>query len=128
MGQCLSCCLGGNSQDDSVNENTHLLDQQYDTLAQEAKILKQQQQRQQELTGIVNDLLDNLIDVTTFMTGLTPGTPSLGYEEDGESHQFPIFGGDKVKKDIEDEAAGLDEATKRGCEVKEIPDLYISFK
>ncbi len=74
MGNCLSCLIG-NSNDDDYNETSSLLrhqqqhNQQYlSDYLQEEQILKQQQ-RQQELAGIVNELNDNLIDVTSFLSG-----------------------------------------------------------
>ncbi|CAN3372810.1 hypothetical protein DIURU_000973 [Diutina rugosa] len=128
MGQCLSSCLGGDRGDD-VDENTHLLaQQQYDTSAQEAKLLKEQQQRQQELTGIVNDLQDNLIDVTTFMSSSVPGTPNITFEDDAsEAKPYPSFAGDDVVQEVAHQAASADDATKECCKIEEIPDLYIKF-
>lgn len=73
MGLCLSC-LSGNDDDD-VNERTSLLanGNQLTNEDYQEELFKQQQ-RQNELLGIVNDLTDNLIDVSTFVSGneLTP--------------------------------------------------------
>ena len=73
MGVCLSC-LRGDVDDDEFNERTSLLhsNQFLDENVQE-EILKQQQ-RHAELNAIVNDLSDNLIDVTTFFQN-SNGTP-----------------------------------------------------
>ncbi|KAK6197050.1 uncharacterized protein RJT21DRAFT_123469 [Scheffersomyces amazonensis] len=79
MGACISCLLDTfyNNNDDEFNENSSLLRNNNNGLysndyLQQEEILKQQQ-RQQELNSIVNDLNENLIDVSSF---LNTGVPS----------------------------------------------------
>lgn len=69
MGPCLSC-LRAPEEDNDANERTSLLGNGNHFSAENyhEELLKQQQ-RQNELNGIVNDLSDNLIDVSTFITG-----------------------------------------------------------
>lgn len=68
MGICFSC-LGLNSDDGDYNERSSLLGNNniYSDEDVHESLLKQQQ-RQNELSVIVNDLSDNLIDVSTFLS------------------------------------------------------------
>lgn len=71
MGACLSC-LGGGNEDDDINERTSLLGG--NTLPSDEDLqeeLLKQQQRQNELSNIVSDLNDHLIDVSTFLSNNT---------------------------------------------------------
>ncbi|KAJ8140096.1 hypothetical protein OXX80_004338 [Metschnikowia pulcherrima] len=68
MGICFSC-LGLNGDDGDDGERTSLLGNNniYSDENNYENLLKQQQ-RQNELSSIVNDLSDNLIDVSTFLS------------------------------------------------------------
>ncbi|GEQ68171.1 hypothetical protein JCM33374_g1838 [Metschnikowia sp. JCM 33374] len=68
MGICFSC-LGLNKDDGDYNERSSLLGSNniYSDEDLHESLLKQQQ-RQNELSVIVNDLSDNLIDVSTFLS------------------------------------------------------------
>ncbi|EEQ40242.1 hypothetical protein CLUG_04370 [Clavispora lusitaniae ATCC 42720] len=72
MGACLSCLLPPNDGD--AHERTSLLgnNTQYSDEDLQKELAKQQQ-RQSELNTIVNDLNDNLIDVSTFLTNGSAG-------------------------------------------------------
>lgn len=78
MGACLSC-LGG-QEDIDENERQSLLGghQHYDDENYQEQLIKQQQ-RQSELNGIVSDLNNDLIDVSTFVSNTQV--------EDGEAEQ-----------------------------------------
>lgn len=84
MGICLSCLRFEDENDDEFNERSSLLRNHnlYSDENLQEELLKQQQ-RQQELNTIVNDLSDNLIDVSTFLNNpvLTnnTATPNLSY-------------------------------------------------
>ncbi|OBA19276.1 hypothetical protein METBIDRAFT_22105, partial [Metschnikowia bicuspidata var. bicuspidata NRRL YB-4993] len=68
MGVCFSC-LGFNNDGEDYNERSSLLGNNnlYSNEDLHENLLKQQQ-RQNELSVIVNDLSDNLIDVSTFLS------------------------------------------------------------
>ncbi|CAN3354879.1 hypothetical protein DICA3_C18382 [Diutina catenulata] len=127
MGPCLSTCLGSRHDDDEVDENTQLLSNApYDTSAQEAKMLKEQQRRQQELNVIVNELQDNLIDVTNFLDQSNPATPDITFEDD-EAGRFPLYVSGVIKRQIETEMTQIGDTAKQHCKVEPVRDLYIKF-
>lgn len=78
MGLCFSC-LGSGSDDSENNERTSLLGSHnlYSDENLQEELLKQQQ-RQNELSTIVNDLSDNLIDVSTFLSNTPNGVTTGG--------------------------------------------------
>lgn len=68
MGLCLSC-LGAGDDDQDINERTTLLGN--NNLPSDEELqeeLLKQQQRQNELSNIVSDLNERLIDVSTFLS------------------------------------------------------------
>lgn len=100
MGACLSCLRGSDQNDDELNENSSLLRGQHNQYSsdylQEAELLKQQQ-RQQELNTIVNDLSDNLIDVTSFLNNEQPQTSEIN----GGGHNF-LYRGDSANTTVDE--------------------------
>lgn len=91
MGACLSCLIP--SGDEETEERRSLLvngNMYSDEDLQ--KELAKQQQRQNELNAIVNDLNDNLIDVTTFLTN-------------GSAGANPLLPGDYLSTSIHDDEA-----------------------
>ncbi|KAI3402419.2 hypothetical protein KGF56_004827 [Candida oxycetoniae] len=78
MGLCISC-IYGNTNEEEDDETTSLLGRRHQNQSteclQQEEILKQQK-RHQELTAIVNDLSDKLIDVTSFLNDST-GSKSI---------------------------------------------------
>ncbi|RCK67666.1 hypothetical protein Cantr_03418 [Candida viswanathii] len=152
MGACLSCLIG-NSNDDEYNEtssllrNQHLHQQYSSDYLQEEQILKQQQ-RQQELTSIVNELNDKLIDVTSFLNGSNSmhstsnnnlsitlnGSSSANNgetpEDEGESEstkQFPYVYSQQERDDVSSRANDIDDEVKQACKISIQEPLYIKF-
>lgn len=79
MGICLSCLRGNDNEDDY--ENQALLNNQSALYSESLQENELKQQRMQELNSIVNDLSENLIDVSTFLSNnmSSPNTPHLSY-------------------------------------------------
>ncbi|ODV80444.1 uncharacterized protein CANTADRAFT_47649 [Suhomyces tanzawaensis NRRL Y-17324] len=116
MGLCLSC-LRGSSDEDDVNESSSLLRNHHNIYSsdyiQEAELLKQQQ-RQQELNTIVNDLSDNLIDVSTFLNTSTAAN----------SHYPHLYAGDE-KSRVEKEVEALNDNIKDACKINFTESLFL---
>ncbi|KAK6454741.1 late endosomal/lysosomal adaptor and MAPK and MTOR activator-domain-containing protein [Scheffersomyces xylosifermentans] len=157
MGICLSCLRSGDANDDDYNENSSLLRNQHnlysDDYLQEEELSKQQQ-RQQELNTIVNDLSDNLIDVTSFLNNTsnnsvtnTPNLSSLSNnnslrpsntydnnstlnvedEHNTVSKTFPYEYGKNEKLKILSELEELDSSIKDSCKISFNEPLYLKF-
>lgn len=149
MGLCLSCLRGSDSRDDEVNETSSLLRNQHDMYSldymQEAELLKQQQ-RQQELNAIVNNLSDNLIDVSSFLntdTHATIATQVRAQDEssrhsleqptntdsvvDDDEKQYPRQYGAGEKDDVLKQVAQLSGTVKDSCNVTFSEQLYLKF-
>lgn len=155
MGLCLSC-LGGNGNEDEYDETASLLrrSQQggYDLL-QEEELIKQEQ-RQQELNSIVNDLSENLIDVTSFlnkgsMSGIQSQSqsqllpPQLSNSEsvtranNGESNgdkvaneatrSFPYVYSHSDKEKVVEQMRQLPDSVRQGCQISTQEPLYLKF-
>ncbi|EMG51096.1 hypothetical protein SBY92_001859 [Candida maltosa Xu316] len=148
MGSCLSCLIG-NSNDDEYNEtssllrNQHLQQQYSSDYLQKEQILKQQE-RQQELTSIVNELNDKLIDVTSFLNGgnLISNSSNLSnsavltgdnnnnngeeVDEDG-SKALPYVYTKKDKDKVLENANLVDDEIKQSCQITSLEPLYIKF-
>lgn len=126
MGICLSCLRP--AEEDEINERSSLLRGQdfYSDEHLQEEILKKQQ-RQQELNNIVNELNDNLIDVSTFLTtSTTPSTPNLNeFGSSDKVYPYVMTSSDKAR--IEQEASQLDENIKLGCQIENKEPLYLSF-
>lgn len=73
MGLCLSC-LKPEVDDGGYDERTSLLNDSRYADEEYQNALLRQQQRQSELSVIVNDLSENLIDVSTFLTSNGDGS------------------------------------------------------
>ncbi|CAR65704.1 DEHA2D18392p [Debaryomyces hansenii CBS767] len=115
MGVCLSC-LRGDYDDDEINETTSLLGHGiYSDENYQEELLKQQQ-RQNELNVIVNELNDNLIDVSTFLN-----------KNSFDQTDYPVVMSDKEKLKIVDEIDNLDVAIKKSCQVEVKDPLYLKF-
>lgn len=115
MGACLSC-LRGEYDDGEVNETTSLLGHGvYSDENYQEELLKQQQ-RQNELNVIVNDLNDNLIDVSTFLN-----------KNSFEHVAYPIIMSNHDKLKVIEEVDGLDDMAKRECHVRLQNSLYLKF-
>lgn len=124
MGLCLSCLRP--EVDDGYDERSSLLgDSRYADEDLQNQLLKQQQ-RQNELSVIVNDLSENLIDVSTFLStngdsihainthenfvndedvGQSPSSPSAGLESREKKYPkvMSIEEMIQVMRDAEDE-------------------------
>ena len=152
MGSCLSCLIG-NSNDDEYNEtssllrNQHLHQQYSSDYLQEEQILKQQQ-RQQELTSIVNELNDKLIDVASFLNGnslihsasnnnlsITANGTSSGNngdnpEEDEDSEptkSYPYVYSKQEIDDVSSKVSKVGDDVKESCKITLLEPLYIKF-
>lgn len=155
MGLCLSCIRPDYDNEDEFNERSSLLGNQHlhsDENIQE-ELLKQQQ-RQQELNGIVNDLNDNLIDVSTFLSdpvvsnGAIPAAnlsyltnslqPQTTNEENGaalaheqqdgiQGKQYPYVLSPEEKKKILQEVESLDSSVKEASKITCDGLLYLDF-
>lgn len=133
MGVCLSC-LRPELEDDEYNERTSLLGQQNrfsDENIQEE--LFKQQQRQSELNGIVNELSDNLIDVSTFLSLNTTINQSVGnitetgeetVDDENETGTLSKRAKSKILEDVEN----LDNGVKESCKVELTGPLFLEFK
>ncbi|KAF8003435.1 hypothetical protein HF325_002680 [Metschnikowia pulcherrima] len=105
MGICFSC-LGLNGDDGDDGERTSLLGNNniYSDENNYENLLKQQQ-RQNELSLIVNDLSDNLIDVSTFLSkdvfatanGVQNGHNDTGAITTEDSANLPLDASDNDK-------------------------------
>ncbi|KAI5953900.1 hypothetical protein CANMA_004739 [Candida margitis] len=154
MGICFSC-LGGSSSEDEYDETTSLLrrNQQgtYDQL-QEEELIKQQQ-RQQELSNIVNDLSENLIDVTSFLSkgnasgiysqsqsqvlqpnnnsGLVTQTSNtehtLGEDGEGSTRIYPYVYKQSDKTKVVEQAKKLPDTVRQACQISVSEPLYLKF-
>ena len=115
MGVCLSC-LRGDEDDDEINETTSLLGHGiYSDENYQEELLKQQQ-RQNELNVIVNELNDNLIDVSTFLN-----------KSNFDQTEFPVVMINEDKLKIVDELDNLDNAIKHQSQVQVKDPLYLKF-
>lgn len=115
MGLCLSCIRGdGVEHEDDLNERASLLGggRLDDVRYQEE--LQKQKKRQNELNTIVNNLNDELIDVSSIPVGkIDVGSGELMSED--------------TKRKIAEEAGNLDEQIKSECEVKSSRPLFVEF-
>ncbi|ODV67623.1 hypothetical protein HYPBUDRAFT_152486 [Hyphopichia burtonii NRRL Y-1933] len=155
MGLCLSCIRPDYDNEDEFNERSSLLGNQHlhsDENIQE-ELLKQQQ-RQQELNGIVNELNDNLIDVSTFLSdpvvsnGTIPAAnlsyltnslqPQTTNEENGtalaheqqegiQGKQYPYVLSPEEKQKILQEVESLDSSVKEASKITCDGLLYLDF-
>lgn len=132
MGVCLSC-LRPEVDDDEFNERTSLLQQNRfsDENLQEEMI--KQQQRQSELNGIVNELSDNLIDVSTFLSANTTVNQSMTMQDAGENGQAEEEGDDTAtiriaKESILKDVENLDADVKERCKIELPGPLFLEFK
>lgn len=137
MGLCFSC-LYGDDDDGNNNERSSLL-QNHQLYSEEnlQEEVKKQQQRQNELAGIVNELSDNLIDVSTFMsnpTGLENSTQNISFlvhteGETGGTTDKPntTFLTNDEKQKVLDAVRQLDEETKKRCQITNSQPLYLTF-
>lgn len=134
MGLCFSC-LYGEEDDGNNNERSSLLHsgQIYleENLQEEAK---KQQKRQNELAGIVNELSDNLIDVSTFMSNPTALESSHqmsflahGDEAGGNDRAYPSLISTEEKQAVLEAVRSLDETTKSRCQVHNTQPLFLNF-
>lgn len=115
MGVCLSC-LRGEEEDDEINETTSLLGHGvYSDENYQEELLKQQQ-RQNELNVIVNELNDNLIDVSTFLN-----------KNSFEQTDYPVVMSNEAKLKIIEEIDNLDVGLKKLCKVQVKDPLYLKF-
>lgn len=122
MGICLSCIRPSESDDDP-NENTSLLRGQYnDEYLQEAQTVRYQQ-RQQELGGIVNDLSDNLIDVSSFIGS----TPRPSFSPEYGATVYPRTYTDEEKQAIIANMKLIDDATRNACIITQQDPLLIEL-
>lgn len=90
MGACLSC-LGGN--DDSDDNERHSLLGSHSRYADEnvQEQLLKQQQRQSELNGIVSDLNNDLIDVSTFVSNTQDTEHETVQADQDDNIQSPVL-------------------------------------
>lgn len=132
MGLCYSCLLG--EAEDTNNERSSLL-QNHQLYSEEnlQEEVKKQQQRQNELAGIVNELSDNLIDVSTFMsnpTGLEYSSHNISFltNNDGEGDKpIPTFLTEDEKQRVVAEASNIDDVIKKQCEISKPEPLFLTF-
>ncbi len=149
MGSCLSCLIG-NSNDDEYNEtssllrNQHLHQQYSSDYLQEEQIMKQQQ-RQQELTSIVNELNDKLIDVTSFLNGSSSlhsvsnnnlsinlngnssGDNLENEDDNGHTKTFPYVYSKQERDEVANKANAVGDDIKQTCKITSLEPLYIKF-
>ncbi|EGV61026.1 hypothetical protein PSN45_002114 [Yamadazyma tenuis] len=133
MGICLSC-LRPSEEDDEYNERSSLLRSQdfYSDEHLQEELLKKQQ-RQQELNNIVNELSENLIDVSTFMSNSTlqssstPNTPNINEYGASQDKQYPYSISPNERAKILEEVENLDPAVKEACKVEVKDSLYLTF-
>jgi hypothetical protein len=98
---------------------------------EEAKMLKQQQ-RQQELNSIVNDLSENLIDVSLFLNADTMMGSCMGsvmLKPDGEDAPgtFPVFVTDEERREVLNKMKTLGDDVRNSCKFKLDDELYLRF-
>lgn len=135
MGLCYSCLYG--DEDDGNNNERSSLFQNHQLYSEEnlQEEVKKQQQRQNELAGIVNELSDNLIDVSTFMsnpTGLENSTQNISFlvhteGEGGIDKPNTTFLTNDEKQNVLDAVSQLDETTKKRCQITNSQPLYLTF-
>lgn len=153
MGVCLSC-LRGNDNDDDY-ENQALLNNQSALYTESLHENELKQKRMQELNTIVNDLSENLIDVSTFLSTniSSPNTPHLSYSSSSlPQHQqppsagtggatsaaagtsgffaeetYPIIALGEELAHIESEAKAVDPVIREECRVHLLEPLYVEF-
>ncbi|CAK7898048.1 hypothetical protein CAAN1_15S03620 [[Candida] anglica] len=144
MGLCLSC-LRPETDDDEYNERTSLLQHnQFSDENLQEELLKEQQ-RQAELNGIVNELSDNLIDVSTFLSsnttannlsfstqsGALGNNTSLDITQDeieGDVSTYKIDSIREEKEKILRAVDQLDGGVKDSCKVDPVGPLFLEFK
>lgn len=140
MGLCLSCLYPANDEEDEFNERSSLLRSQdfYSDEHLQEELLKKQQ-RQNELNNIVNELSDNLIDVSTFLSNTTiasnannsaPNTPNLSmlnYSTSSQEKQYPYLLTSKEKDKIAQEVEQIDSSIKQSCKITVDEPLYLKF-
>lgn len=80
MGLCLSCLESNDEYD--ANERRSLLGNETFSDEDLQEDLVKQQKRQNELLLIVNDLTENLIDASSFLSKQQPGPETLGPAND----------------------------------------------
>lgn len=115
MGVCLSC-LRGDDEEEDINETTSLLGSGiYGDGNYQEELLKQQQ-RQNELNGIVNELNSNLIDVSTFLN-----------KSSFEQSEYPVILDNEDKLKILEELDNLSSTIKQQAQVLVTDPLYLKF-
>lgn len=115
MGVCLSC-LRGDDEEEDINETTSLLGSGiYGDGNYQEELLKQQQ-RQNELNGIVNELNSNLIDVSTFLN-----------KSSFEQSEYPVVLDNEDKLKILEELDNLSSTIKQQAQVLVTDPLYLKF-
>lgn len=115
MGVCLSC-LRGDDEEEDINETTSLLGSGiYGDGNYQEELLKQQQ-RQNELNGIVNELNSNLIDVSTFLN-----------KSSFEQSEYPVVLDNEDKLKILEELDNLSSTIKQQAQVLVNDPLYLKF-
>lgn len=147
MGICLSCLRSDDDNDDEFNERSSLLrDHNLYTDENLQEELLKQQQRQQELNVIVNDLNDNLIDLSTFLnssvnnnlagsTNLSYSTGSLQPQTtqdeiaapDSQQKQYPYLLTSEEKQDILREVENISDDIKSSIKAESDEPLYLQF-
>lgn len=140
MGLCLSCLQPSTDEEDEYNERSSLLRSQefYSDEHLQEELLKKQQ-RQQELNNIVSELSDNLIDVSTFLSGQsninsnsvpnTPNLSSLNYSITSNSQEkvYPYLIKKGDRDQITNDMEQLSQSIKNNCKIESKEPLYINF-
>lgn len=121
MGPCISCLR---QEEEEFGETTSLLrneSNQYDSLQLQQE-MKKKQQRQQELNNLVNELLDNLIDMSSFITNTT-----LNSNAGSTEGVYPYYVTKSEKDAIIEDVKTLDVETKNKCVISDTQALYLKF-
>lgn len=147
MGICLSCLRSDEDNDDEFNERSSLLRNHnlYSDETLQEELLKQQQ-RQQELNVIVNDLNDNLIDLSTFLNNSANneliGNNNLSYSTnslqpqtthedipaaDTQQKQYPYLLASEEKQAILKEIETTSDDIKNSIKIESQEPLYLQF-
>lgn len=137
MGLCLSCIRPTPDEDDEFNERSSLLRSQefYSDEHLQEELMKKQQ-RQNELNNIVNELSDNLIDVSTFLSNTsipnnsdhnTPNLSMLNYSTSSQEKLYPYMLTSKEKEQIVAEIGDIDKGIQERCKITVEEPLYLRF-
>ncbi|KAF3989008.1 hypothetical protein FT663_00614 [Candidozyma haemuli var. vulneris] len=90
MGICFSCLIGSDENDDNERQSLLGNHQQYADENYQEQLIKQQQ-RQSELNGIVSDLNNDLIDVSTFVSNTQAAENEATSQEPENEIQSPAL-------------------------------------